>query len=85
MLVINELKWDSWNKNHLLDHGVAIDEVYEVCRGKFKAKESYRKRIIITGKTRKGRGIVIVLSPEDRDLKVYGSGIYYPITAFEKK
>jgi hypothetical protein len=49
-----------------------------------KQKESYRKRIIISGKTRKGRNIIIILSPEDRNLKVYGSGTYYPITAFEK-
>ncbi|PIU36585.1 hypothetical protein CO005_03605 [Candidatus Roizmanbacteria bacterium CG_4_8_14_3_um_filter_34_9] len=84
MLIINELKWDSWNKNHLLSHGVTINEVYEVCSGKFMAKMSYRKRIIIIGKTRMDRELIIILSPEDRNLKVYGSGIYYPITAFEE-
>ena len=82
--MIKSLIWDEWNKNHLLKHDVSIEEVDEVCHGRFEAKESYRKRIIISGKTKKGRRLVIVLSPEDRNLKVYGSGIYYPITAFEE-
>lgn len=84
MLIIKELIWDSWNRDHLSKHEITIDEIYEVCSGKFRAKESFRKRIIISGKTKKGRYLIIILSPEDRNLKVYGSGIYYPITAFEK-
>lgn len=83
-LVIKKLVWDFWNRSHFLKHGVIVNEIYEVCSGKFRAKESYRKRIILTGKTKKGKQLIIILSPEDRNLKVYGSGIYYLITAFEQ-
>jgi len=84
MLIIKGLIWDEWNKDHLLKHDVHVEEVEEICYGRFKAKESYRKRIIISGRTKEGRKLIIILSPEDRNLKVYGSGIYYPITAFEE-
>lgn len=47
--------------------------------------ESYRKRLLIFGKTKQGRLIAIVLSPEDRNLEPYGNDLYYPITVFEKE
>lgn len=81
---INKLIWDDWNRNHIAKHDIILEEVEEVCNGNFVAIESYRKRILIKGKTQKGRNLAIVLSPEDRNLKTYGVGIYYPITAFEK-
>ncbi len=37
------------------------------------------------GKTKAGKNLSIVLSPEDPNLKPYDSGIYYVVTAFEKK
>ena len=84
MIVVNGLIWDNWNKNHIAEHEVTTEEVEEVCHGKFKAIQSYRERIQIIGKTKKGRKLIIVLSPEDKNLNVYGDGIYYPITAFEE-
>lgn len=84
MVEINGLIWDDWNKKHLAKHGVIPEEVEEVCHSKFKAVESYRGRIQLTGKTKKGKKLVIILSPEDRNLKEYGKGIYYPITAFKE-
>lgn len=85
MLEIGELILDSWNKKHLLKHKVSIEEIYEVCLGKFRAKESFRKRIIIFGKTKIGRSVIVILSPEDRNGRIYGKGIYYVITAYEKE
>lgn len=38
----------------------------------------------MSGKTRNGKKLTIILSPEDRNLNIYGEGIYYPITAFEE-
>lgn len=84
MIVVHGLIWDDWNKEHLYRHGVTIEEVEEVCHGKYKVIESYRKRIQMVGKTRNGKTVTIILSPEDRKLKAYGNGIYYPITAFEE-
>lgn len=85
MVAVLGLVWDDWNKEHLDTHGVTIEEVEEVCHGEHQTKESYRKRILLVGKTAKGRMLAIVLSPEDRNLQRYGNGIYYVVTAFEKE
>lgn len=84
MIVVHGLVWDDWNKNHLDIHGISIEEVEEVCHGKYDVIESYRKRLQVLGKTKNGKTLTIILSPEDRKLKAYGKGIYYPITAFEE-
>ena len=84
MIVVRGLVWDDWNKEHICKHGVTIREVDEVCHGKHQTRESYRRRIHMSGKTRSGKKLIIILSPEDRNLKVYEKGIYYPITAFEE-
>ena len=84
MVVVNSFIWDEWNKGHISRHNITPEDIEEVCHGKHQTKESYRNRILITGKTKAGRDLSIVLSPEDRSLKPYGKGIYYVITAFEK-
>lgn len=85
MVVVKGLIWDEWNKEHIAKHGVSAEEVEEVFHGKYLAIKSYRKRIQVSGSTKKGRKITIILSPEDRELKPYENGIYYPITAFEEE
>lgn len=85
MIVVTGLVWDEWNREHLARHDISPEEVEEVCHGKYKITESYRKRLLIVGKTKGGRKMAVVLSPEDRNLKHYGNGIYYVITAFEKE
>lgn len=83
-IVVKELIWDDWNREHLIKHDISPEEVKEVFVGNYQTVESYRKRILIVGKTKTERNLAVILSPEDRDLKVYGDGIYYVITAFEK-
>jgi len=83
MIIVKRLIWDDWNKNHIAKHGITINEIEVVCHGEHEARESYRKRFLLIGKTKRGRQLAIVLSPEDRDLKIYGNGFYYVITAFE--
>lgn len=85
MVDIKGLIWDDWNRGHISRHAVSPEAVEEVCNGKHIIVESYRKRILIVGKTKSGRKLAIVLSPEDRNLQIYGNGIYYVITAFEKE
>ncbi len=85
MVVVKGLIWDDWNKAHIAKHKVLPEEVEEVCHGNYEVVESYRQRILIVGKTKKQRLLAIVLSPEDRNLRPYKEGIYYPITAFEKE
>lgn len=85
MTVIKGLIWDEWNKEHIGKHGISVDDVEEICHGSYKVIESYRKRILVVGKTKKQRRLALILSPEDRNLKPYAEGTYYPITAFEYK
>ncbi|MBI5620625.1 hypothetical protein HY949_02530 [Candidatus Gottesmanbacteria bacterium] len=84
MIVVRGLVWDDWNKEHIYRHGVTVDEVEEVCHGTYRVIESFRKRIQMLGKTKSGKTLIIVLSPEDRNLKAYRKGVYYPVTAFEE-
>lgn len=81
---VNTLIWDEWNREHITKHGVTPKEVEEVCHGEFEIIESFRRRLELKGRTKKGKKLVIILSPEDRKLQVYGEGMYYPITAFEE-
>jgi len=83
-MLVKGLIWDDWNRKHLSTHNVTIEEVEEVCHGKYKVIKSYRKRIMIVGKTKSGRRLAVVLSPEDRNLNVYKEGTYYLITSYEK-
>lgn len=85
MIVVKGLIWDDWNKGHIAMHRVSTDEVEEVCHGTHEVLVSYRNRLLLVGETRGKRLLAIVLSPEDRNLEMYGNGIYYPITAFEKE
>ncbi len=85
MVVVRGLIWDDWNKEHIAKHGISPEEVEEVCHGNYEAVESYRKRILVFGKTKSGMLLAVVLSPEDRNFQQYGGGIYYPITAFAKE
>lgn len=82
---INGLIWDDWNKKHIAEHGVTPEDVEEVCHSKHKVKKTYRKRMQMSGITKRGRNLTIILSPESREFIVYGEGKYYPITAFEEE
>ena len=74
MVRIKQLIWDDWNVEHISKHKVSINEVEEVCRLARKTFKSYKGRLIILGKTQKGRLLTIVLAPE-------GKGKYYVVTA----
>jgi hypothetical protein len=84
MILVRGLVWDVWNKEHIARHGVSPDEVEEVCHSRYQAIESFRGRVQLTGKTKKEKRLTIILSSEDRALKSYEDGMYYPITAFEE-
>lgn len=85
MLTVKELIWDDWNLAHIQKHKVSQQEILEVFKDYYRIKESYRKRLLIVGKTKSKRILVIILSPEDRNLRAYNPGVYYVITAFEIK
>lgn len=66
-------------------HDVTPEEVEEVCHGKHIARESYRKRLQVIGSTIQRKKLIVILSPEDRNLQPYAEGIYYVITAFKEE
>ena len=85
MFEVKGLVWDDWNKEHIVKHGVSKEEVEEACKDEYQVIESYRKRILLVCKTKSGRTLAVVLSPEDRNSQPYVNGIYYAITAYEKE
>jgi len=84
-VVIKGLIWDEWNKEHIVKHTVTVAEVEEACHATLEVTNSYRKRILVIGKTKSGRILAVALSPENREFQPYPKGIYYPVTAFEKE
>jgi len=74
MVKIKQLIWDNWNVRYIRKHKVNVNEVEEACRSQFKTFKTYEERLIIFGKTKKGRLLTIVLSPE-------GIRKYYVVTA----
>ncbi|MDP2632781.1 MAG: hypothetical protein Q8P25_03600 [Candidatus Curtissbacteria bacterium] len=72
-IIVRELIWDKWNKEHIKRHGVTIDEVEVVARNILTHKKAKQERYLIIGRT--GSRIITVII--DRK----GVGIYYPVTA----
>lgn len=74
MTKIKQLIWNGWNIEHIGKHKISVSEVEEACRAIIKSFKSYRERLIVLGKTKKGRLLTIVLVPETKNK-------YYVVTA----
>jgi hypothetical protein len=85
MVFIKFLIWDTDNLNHISKHHLTPDEVSEACQHQLTVIESYRHRLLITGNTKLGKQLAIVLSPEDDGGQQYQKGTYYVITAYPKE
>ena len=83
-MVIQQLIWDAENRAHIALHTVTPREVEEACHNQYGIVQSFRKRILVRGKTNAGRDLEIVLSPEDKNGQPYGNDTYYVITAYER-
>ena len=82
---IQHLIWDNVNKSHIKKHNITRNQVKYACINHIRYMKSYRNRIVIQGHDSKGKLIEVVLSPEDKDLQKYKPGVYYVITAYEKR
>lgn len=72
-IVVKELIWDEYNREHIQRHNVSIDEI-ETAGKNFLAHEKTKKgRYLIIGRV--GRRMITVI------IRRYGIGIYYPVTA----
>lgn len=74
MIRVNELIWDEWNTKHIKKHGVAKEEVEELCQGKYRQQPTYSERYLILGRIKSGRALTVVLAREK-------PGKYYVVTA----
>ena len=73
-IIIDALIIEADRPVHIAKHNVTPEEVEEICHGKHQAILSFRGRIQLSGKTKSGKKLIIILSPEDRNLKKYGKG-----------
>jgi len=72
---ISKLDWDDYRIEHVAEHGVETEEVWEVCEDSLHlARRQGRNRYRLYGQTEEGRYLFIVLE------HVEGT-IYKPITA----
>jgi len=63
MVQIKQLVWDNWNVGHIRRHKVDTREVEEACRLALKTLKTYQGRLMILGKTKKGRLLTVVIAP----------------------
>jgi len=75
-VLIGELAWDDWNETHVARHGVAIDEIEDVCFAYSLGVRIRRGRYRIIGQTRAGRYLTVILDS-------VGGGDFYVVTARE--
>ena len=69
---INELEWDDNNIEHIWKHRVYVWEVHDVIadpdRKQFLHKhKKYGERLIVMGRTRGGRPVIVFLKLRDKD------------------
>jgi uncharacterized DUF497 family protein len=74
-ILISILVWDSWNIDHIAQHGVVPEEVEAVCFGRHIVRQSYNGRFLVIGYTEKLRPLAIILAPKPEE------GAFYPVTA----
>ena len=61
VVTIKGLIWNKTNRENIKKHGVKEREVEEACQGEFENQPTYGNRVMIFGKTKKGRELTIVL------------------------
>jgi uncharacterized DUF497 family protein len=64
MLLIKELVWDDQNEAHIARHGVAVDEVEDVCSARSLGVRIRRGRYRIIGQTSAGRYLTVILDSQ---------------------
>jgi len=72
-IIVKEIIFDTWNKEHIKKHGVTEEEVKETGGNLIYHKRTYKGRYLLTG--RAGRRLISFV------LIRQGEGKYYLITA----
>ena len=77
-MIIEELIWDDWNREHIQKHGCTDDDVEFMCsRRVHHWRDSYKGRKIFLGENAGGRVLAVVLGP----VPDAPSGTFYPFSA----
>ncbi|MBI3362199.1 MAG: hypothetical protein HY023_13935 [Chloroflexi bacterium] len=71
---IDELAWNNDRVDHIAEHEVDPEEVWEVCIGNHWARREGKKRFRVYGQTKTGRYLFVVLER-------MSAGKFMPITA----
>lgn len=69
----SDLVWDEWNIEHITKHNVTRVEVEEIFTRTVRAKKSYKRRLMVFGKTKRERLLAVVLEREDSGYYVLSS------------
>lgn len=67
---VNQIIWDDWNINHIKKHKLEPKEIKQALKSKTKSLKSYNNRLLILGRTKAKRLLIIVLAPE-KDKQYY--------------
>lgn len=74
MIKVDSLVWDEFNSQHIRLHGVTIVEAEEAAQSKIKVKKTYGERLLVFGKTKNNKPLILVVAPTGKDS-------YYVVTA----
>lgn len=61
------LVWDAWNREHIRKHKVTVTEVEETYHSTEITRQSYQNRLLILGKTKRGRLLTVVIFKERQE------------------
>jgi uncharacterized DUF497 family protein len=76
-MVIEHLRWDDWNREHILKHGCTQDDIDYMCNRRVHHwRDSYKGRKVFLGQNESGRVLAVVLGPVPNE-----PGTFYPFSA----
>ncbi len=67
VLIIEKLIWNKVNIDHIKKHDVTRVEVNQVVKKDYKNQPTYGNRLMIFGKTKKGRSLTVILIEKEKN------------------
>lgn len=67
VLIIEKLIWNKENVDHIKKHDVTKVEVNQVVKKDYKNQPTYGNRLMIFGKTKKGRRLTVILIEKEKN------------------
>ena len=70
---VSDLFWDEWNSQHIKKHNVTKLEIAEAFSNALQARRGHSNRLIVFGKTDKGRILAIVIKKTNKGYYVFSA------------